>query len=148
MNWELISLPIVAAVIGWGTNVIAIRMLFWPREPIRFFGFELLGVLPKRKQDIARSIGEVLNDDLLPTEELIAAVNSEETRTRVARLITDNLTAKIQRFLPALLWNMPKRDQTPSEDLVVRDGKSLYIQARISAKNKEQRFLAKLGKIR
>lgn len=79
MNWELISLPIVAAVIGWGTNVIAIRMLFWPREPIRFFGFELLGVLPKRKQDIARSIGEVLNDDLLPTEELIAAVNSEET---------------------------------------------------------------------
>ena len=36
MNWELISLPIVAAVIGWGTNVIAIRMLFWPRSPFDF----------------------------------------------------------------------------------------------------------------
>lgn len=103
MNWELISLPIVAAIIGWGTNVIAIRMLFWPREPIRVLGFEFLGVLPKRKLDIAQSIGEVLNDDLLPTDELIAAVNTKETRERVTRLITNNLSARIQRFLPRFI---------------------------------------------
>lgn len=103
MNWELISLPLVAAIIGWGTNVIAIRMLFWPREPIRILGLEFLGVLPKRKLDIAKSIGEVLNDDLLPTEELIAAVNTQETRERVSLLITNNLTTKITRFLPRFI---------------------------------------------
>jgi uncharacterized membrane protein YheB (UPF0754 family) len=103
MNWELISLPIVAAIIGWGTNVIAIRMLFWPREPVRIFGLEFLGVLPRRKLEIAQSIGEVLNDDLLPTEELIAAVNTKETRERVTRIITDNLAGKIQRFLPRFI---------------------------------------------
>lgn len=147
MNWELISLPIVAAVIGWGTNVIAIRMLFWPREPIRFFGFELLGVLPKRKQDIARSIGEVLNDDLLPTEELIAAVNSEETRTRVARLITDNLTAKIQRFLPRFIMEHAEGKIRPLlEDLVSSEMENLFTQLSedFSQELKEQRFLAKL----
>ncbi len=103
MSWQLISLPIVAAIIGWGTNVIAIRMLFWPREPIRLFGFEFLGVLPKRKLEIARSLGEVLNDDLLPTDELIAAVNTKETRARVAGLITNNLAARIQRILPRFI---------------------------------------------
>ncbi len=147
MNWELISLPIVAAVIGWGTNVIAIRMLFWPREPIRLFGFELLGVLPKRKQDIARSIGEVLNDDLLPTEELIAAVNSEETRTRVARLITDNLTAKIQRFLPRFIMEHAEGKIRPLlEDLVSSEMENLFTQLSedFSQELKEQRFLAKL----
>lgn len=147
MNWELISLPIVAAVIGWGTNVIAIRMLFWPREPIRFFGFELLGVLPKRKQDIARSIGEVLNDDLLPAEELIAAVNSEETRTRVARLITDNLTAKIQRFLPRFIMEHAEGKIRPLlEDLVSSEMENLFTQLSedFSQELKEQRFLAKL----
>src|SRR5690554_962492 len=96
MSWELISMPLIAAIIGWGTNVIAIRMLFWPREPIRIFGLELLGVLPKRKRDIAQSIGDVLNDDLLPTEELVAAVNTPENRERVTDIITNNLEAKIQ----------------------------------------------------
>lgn len=103
MNWALISLPIIAAIIGWGTNVIAIRMLFWPRVPINILGWQLLGVLPKRKVYIAKSIGEILNEDLLPTDELIAAVNTPETRKRVTDLITSNLSAKIQRFLPRFI---------------------------------------------
>lgn len=83
MNWELISLPIMAALIGWGTNVIAIKMLFWPRRPIKILGWEFLGVLPKRQAEIARSIGgEVLDEDLLPTGELIEAVNTPETRQK------------------------------------------------------------------
>lgn len=46
MDWQIFSLPIVAAVIGWGTNVIAIRMLFWPRRPIRILGWEFWGSCP------------------------------------------------------------------------------------------------------
>jgi len=72
MSWDLISLPVVAALIGWGTNVIAIRMLFWPRKPINILGWQFLGVLPKRKMELARSIAEVLNDEILPLEELLA----------------------------------------------------------------------------
>src|SRR5690554_7739558 len=103
MNWEFVFLPIVAALIGWGTNVIAIRMLFWPREPIRIFGWEFLGVLPKRKGDIAKSIGEVINDELLPTDELIAEVNTPETRDKVAAIISENLASKINRFIPRFI---------------------------------------------
>lgn len=103
MTWEMISLPIIAALIGWGTNVIAIKMLFWPREPIKIWRWEFLGVLPKRKFEISRSIGDILNDDLLPTHELIDAVNTPETRLRVTRLLCDNLTLKIDRFLPRFI---------------------------------------------
>lgn len=84
MHWEIIAMPIIAAFIGWGTNVIAIKMLFWPRRPIQIplLKFEFLGVLPKRQGDIAQSIGQVLNDDLLPIQDLIDAVNTEEMRQR------------------------------------------------------------------
>ncbi|HAN93968.1 MAG TPA: DUF445 domain-containing protein, partial [Firmicutes bacterium] len=71
MTWDLISLPLVAALIGWGTNVIAIRMLFWPRKPLNILGWEFLGVLPKRQRELAKSIAEVVNDEILPMEELL-----------------------------------------------------------------------------
>ncbi len=129
MDWALISLPIVAAIIGWGTNVIAIRMLFWPRTPIRILGWEFSGVLPKRKLDIARSIGEVLNDDLLPSDELIAAINTEETRARVSLLITNSLATKIHRFLPRFVMEHAEdKIRYHLDDLVRSEVESLFSQ--------------------
>jgi uncharacterized membrane protein YheB (UPF0754 family) len=147
MNWELILLPIVAAIIGWGTNVIAIRMLFWPREPIRILGFEFLGVLPKRKPDIAQSIGEVLNDDLLPTEELIDAVNTKETRERVSHIITNNLSAKIQRFLPRFIMEHAEdKIRHHLDDLVSAEIEDLFAQLgdSVSQELKDKKLLGNL----
>lgn len=109
MDWELITLPLIAALIGWGTNVVAIKMLFWPRKPINILGWQLLGVLPKRQQEIAVSIGEVLDEDLLPTQDLIAAVNTPATRRRVAGLVADNIAAKIDGILPVLWQTTPAK---------------------------------------
>ncbi|NLJ79679.1 MAG: DUF445 family protein, partial [Firmicutes bacterium] len=100
MQWKLISLPIIAALIGWGTNVIAIKMLFWPRRPINILGWNFWGVLPKRQKELAASIGQVLSEDLLPTEDLLEAVNTPEIRQRVTELICENLEEKISRFVP------------------------------------------------
>ena len=147
MRWELISLPIVAAIIGWGTNVIAIRMLFWPREPIRILGLELLGVLPRRKGDIAQSIGEVLEDDILPVDDLIAAVNTEDTRAQVAELITDNLTAKIQRFLPRFIMEQAEdKIRYHLRDLLDSEIESLFDQLGHSLSHdlQSKRLLGKL----
>ena len=110
MHWEIFTMPIIAAFIGWGTNVIAIKMLFWPRRPIRvpFLGFEFLGVLPKRQGDIAQSIGQVLNDDLLPVQDLIDAVNTHETREKVTDLICENIELKINRVLPKFVLEHTK----------------------------------------
>ena len=59
MSWKLFLMPVISALIGWGTNVIAIRMLFWPRKPvpIPLTRWELWGLLPKRQAEIASSIG-------------------------------------------------------------------------------------------
>ncbi|HKM43251.1 MAG TPA: DUF445 family protein [Limnochordia bacterium] len=147
MHWELISLPIVAAIIGWGTNVVAIRMLFWPREPIRIFGFEFLGVLPKRKLEIAQSIGEVLQDELLPTDELIAAVNTEETRAQVAGLITNNLATKIYRFLPRFIVDHAEdKIRHHLDELVSSEIESLFSQLgdSFSQELQDKKLLGKL----
>lgn len=144
MTWNLISLPIVAALIGWGTNVIAIKMLFWPREPIRIFGWEFLGVLPKRRLDIARSIADVLNDDILPLAELMDAVNTPETRQRVAQLITEGLIAKVGRFLPSFIMDYAgNRLHQHLEELVAGELENLIPQlaSQLSQELQSNKFL-------
>lgn len=129
MSWDLVSLPIVAAVIGWGTNAIAIKMLFWPRRPINILGWEFLGVLPKRKLDIARSIAEVLNDEILPMDDLLQAVNTPAIRKRVARLVTYGLAERLRKFIPRfILDHTEDKIRLHVEDLVASELDTIFNQ--------------------
>lgn len=62
-------LPIVlGAFIGYLTNSVAIRMLFRPVRPIRLFRLTLPftpGVIPRRREELAESIGRMVSRDLL-----------------------------------------------------------------------------------
>ena len=129
MSWDLISLPVVAALIGWGTNVIAIRMLFWPRKPIYILGWQFLGVLPKRKLELARSIAEVLNDEILPMDELLAAANTPAVREKVAGLITDGLVDRLRRFIPRfILEHTEEKLRLTLEGLVASELETMFSQ--------------------
>jgi len=59
------TLPFIAAIIGWFTNFLAVKMLFYPREKIKILFFELQGVFPKRQELLAVRIGKLVADDLL-----------------------------------------------------------------------------------
>ena len=54
METKIIAMPFIGAVIGLVTNWIAIKMLFHPRKKI----LGIQGVIPKRKKEIAKRIGE------------------------------------------------------------------------------------------
>lgn len=81
--YALLTLPLISALIGYITNVVAIRLLFWPQQPINFGFFKLQGVLPKRQADIAASVGELVEERLLSLDEVIDQVNTPEVRERL-----------------------------------------------------------------
>ena len=41
-NYAILLIPFISAIIGWGTNILAIKMTFYPLE---FIGFQF-GVKP------------------------------------------------------------------------------------------------------
>jgi len=51
-------LSIIGASIGYITNVIAIKLLFRPVEPVNIISFKIQGVIPKRQNELSKSIGE------------------------------------------------------------------------------------------
>ena len=104
MNVEWILLPAVGALIGWFTNFIAVRMLFRPRRPVRLFGrFVLQGVLPSRQDELARVVGETVERDLLPVDELVNSLNLAGYQHQVIDAVAGHVGRRVDEILPALL---------------------------------------------
>jgi len=51
---NFVILPLVGMLIGYMTNWVAVKLLFWPHE--KHFGIQ--GVIPKRKGEIATSVAK------------------------------------------------------------------------------------------
>jgi uncharacterized membrane protein YheB (UPF0754 family) len=94
IGWVWIT-PFVGALIGWLTNFLAIKMLFRPRQPIFIFGLLVQGVMPRRQRDLALKIGEVVEEELLKSEDLLNAIDTAELRGHLAAVIG----TRLDRFL-------------------------------------------------
>lgn len=78
---RLLLVPLLGGVIGYITNDIAIKMLFRPREAVYLGSWRLPftpGLIPRQKERIAASLGEVVSEQLLDEETLRASIFSEE----------------------------------------------------------------------
>ncbi len=73
----------VAGLVGGVTNHLAIKMLFHPRRPWVVFGYRIPftpGLIPKRKQEIAVSLGDVVAEYLVTADALRELFGKEEFR--------------------------------------------------------------------
>jgi uncharacterized membrane protein YheB (UPF0754 family) len=69
------TMPIVGAIVGLGTNWLAIQMIFRPLEPTRFLGlFTYQGMFPKRQKEIAADYGRITAREIFTPEKLVSAV--------------------------------------------------------------------------
>jgi uncharacterized membrane protein YheB (UPF0754 family) len=102
-------MPLIGAAIGWITNWVAVRMLFRPQRPVNILGYKLQGVVPKRRDDLARSIGEVVESELLSVDDLVQALKSEDNMDRIAGAVSRAIRARIMDRLPAFIPGTVKR---------------------------------------
>ena len=88
MDWiHLLTGAIVGGIIGYFTNYIAVKMLFRPRREIRVFGRVLPftpGVIPKRRGDLARAVGNAVSETLIGRDELTEMLISERMQNAFA----------------------------------------------------------------
>jgi uncharacterized membrane protein YheB (UPF0754 family) len=95
------TLPFITALIGWVTNFIAVKMIFRPRREIRILGFRIIGLIPKRKHDLAVKIAETIEKELISHRDIRAILQSEDfhlstgvaIKKRIEQLIDEKLVA-------------------------------------------------------
>jgi len=97
--------PLIGAVIGWSTNVVAIRLLFRPRRPVRILGLTLQGLLPRRHGELAEIVGQVVERELLRRDDLVRSALTpavrEQVSSTVVRAAGEAAFQRLPAFLPA-----------------------------------------------
>ena len=98
-KWTWCLLPVIAAAIGWGTNHLAVRMLFHPRQERRILGLRLQGVFPKRQKALAEKLGQLVARELFSMEDIRKQLQSEEFIAHATKTIEAKLDEFLQTYL-------------------------------------------------
>jgi uncharacterized membrane protein YheB (UPF0754 family) len=83
MNYWLFLIPVISAFIGWFTNWIAIKMLFHPKNPVKFLGLTFHGIFPKRQQQFAEKLGKLVGEELLSFSDIEQKITNPENLKKV-----------------------------------------------------------------
>lgn len=99
---KLAAGPVVGGVIGYFTNLIAVKMLFYPHKPIILFGKRLPftpGVIPKGQPRIAKAIGKAVAENLITKEDLEKKLLSDEMMKGIASMISEKLKSPVKQSI-------------------------------------------------
>lgn len=95
MIWvTLVVQAFLGALLGAGTNWLAIKGLFWPHRKLRFIGWQ--GVIPKRMDALAASIGNLVERDLLTDSVVKDTLLSDDAKAFFQTLLVDGLVEGLQ----------------------------------------------------
>lgn len=131
---RLLAVPVISAFIGYLTNVVAIKMLFHPREPVKIINHEFQGLLPRRQGEIALKIGEVVERELLSVDDLVDQVSTPEMQDKMVSIISEKVRARLEEAVPRLIpQNVTRALADMLEGILVRESRSLVAQVIESA---------------
>jgi uncharacterized membrane protein YheB (UPF0754 family) len=82
-------LPILGVIIGYATNLVAIRMIFEPVEPRRYGPFRFQGLFLRRQREVADVYAEIIADDVVTIgnigDQLLHGPSSDRTRQMIEK---------------------------------------------------------------
>lgn len=116
------TLPFIAALVGWFTNYIAVKMLFHPKKPVNVLGlYKLQGIFPKNQRSVANKIGKMVAEELLSSQDLKDRIITPENIESIVQVIEN----KIEDFFSV---KVPKRYPTLSRIILSEKRKSKIVQ--------------------
>lgn len=122
---KVLLLAVVGAVIGYTTNVIAIKLLFRPLVPVKILGFKIQGVIPKRRDEIAKSIGETVEEELLSVDEIMDQLIEGTDKKDILEMFKTKIIAMMEGKLPSFLSAFSGTITKYIEELIDNKGEAL-----------------------
>ena len=93
--WVLFKFPLIMPLFGlftgWFTDWLALRMIFFPIEPRKYFGIEWQGLFLKRRAEVAEAYGELIAKEIITPHNVIEAILHGPLSDRVLALIQRQL---------------------------------------------------------
>lgn len=111
-NLTLFLIPIISAVVGWFTNFLAVKMMFYPIEFIGIkpiFGWQ--GLIPMKRREMAEIEVELVLGKLLSVDEIAARLDPNEVEKKISRrlkqIIKKMVNELMVQYAPTLWAALP-----------------------------------------
>jgi len=108
----LLSIPIISAIVGWSTNFLAVKMMFYPIEFIGikpFLGWQ--GLIPAKRREMAEIEVELVLGKLLSVQELAGRIDPVELTKAIQRRLKQTVRTIVndvmQEAAPQLWASLP-----------------------------------------
>ncbi len=82
--WQL---PVGGLVVGWLTNVLALRMIFSPTNPINFLGLKIQGLFIKRQDEVSKGYAQLVSDNVMTMDNVFNQMFKGAGADRLATII-------------------------------------------------------------
>lgn len=108
---RIIILASIGGLIGYITNVVAIKLIFRPIVPFKIpiLNIEIVGIIPKRKAEIAKNIGEIIQSEFVSMDEILSNIITEEDKDGVVRYMKARVQLLVNEkmsFIPGAIKNI------------------------------------------
>ena len=113
---KILILAVIGGLIGYITNVIAIKLIFRPINPIKIpiLNIEIIGLIPKRKVEIATNIGTIIEDQFLSVDEIIDDMITHKDKQD----IIDYIKVKINLMLNEKMTLIPSTIRSLAQNYI------------------------------
>jgi len=101
-GYKMVLIPLIAALIGWLTNWVAVKMLFHPRQPINVLGFRFQGIFYRRQKELATRLGNIIEDKLFSHQDIHDKITSPEFVGRLTPVLEKHLDIFLSERLTSL----------------------------------------------
>lgn len=107
------SIPVISAIIGWGTNVLALKMTFFPLEFIGikpFLGWQ--GIIPSKAEKMSKLSVDLWTSRLVDVKELFAQIDpaqvAEEMRPQFDRISKEIMDEFMEQQMNEVWSRLPE----------------------------------------
>jgi uncharacterized membrane protein YheB (UPF0754 family) len=117
LGFPLVTLliPVISALIGWGTNWLALKMTFGPMEYVGIRPFGWQGIIPSKAEKMAGKTVDLLTAHLIDVKELFSRIDpkvvSEELQPILSQMARPMIDSAMQEHMPMLWWLMPDMEK-------------------------------------
>ena len=124
---RILILAVIGWLIGYITNVIAIKLIFRPINPIKIpiLNIEIIGMIPKRKTEIATNIAKVVEEQFISVDEITDNIITEQDKqhiidyikVRVKLILSEKMT-----LIPSTIRNLVQNYVSEIIEDEIREG--------------------------
>ena len=124
---RILILAVIGGLIGYITNVIAIKLIFRPINPIKIpiLNIEIIGMIPKRKTEIATNIAKVVEEQFISIDEIKDNIITKQDKqhiidyikVRVKLILSEKMT-----LIPSTIRNLVQNYVSEIIEDEIREG--------------------------